>query len=254
MHACAGLGTASAAAAITADTARVSKRGLLVMVRSRTVDPAARDKESVGSAAAHDVGSGPQDACTGCATIGAGLMSPEHAAVVARALARWPGLSACVPAAALDLAATPADAPGSAPGSAIDRGAELYLARACAAGDDAAIRAFEAEFFAEVRACHARIRPRNLGLDELEQRVREKLFVKNAIASFSGKGDLRRWLRVLTTRLIFDVVRVAHPEVPLEDQLLPDSLAAGADATLAKAQLRAEIRAALHDAFSALTD
>jgi RNA polymerase sigma-70 factor (ECF subfamily) len=179
-------------------------------------------------------------------------MSPEHAAVVARVLERWPGLSAgAVPAEGpLDLGAPPSDAPEQV----IDRAAELYLAHACAAGDDAAIRAFEAEFFAEVRACHARIRPRSLGLDELEQRIREKLFVKNAIASFSGKGDLRRWLRVLTTRLIFDVVRVAHPEVPLEDQLLPDALATGADATLAKAQLRAEIRAALHDAFSALTD
>ena len=172
-------------------------------------------------------------------------MSAEHTAVVARALERWPGLSACTVPAEAPLGA----APGDAPGDVIDRAAELYLTRACAAGDGSAIRAFEAEFFAEVRACHARIRPRSLGLDELEQRIREKLFVNNAIASFSGKGDLRRWLRVLTTRLIFDVVRVAHPEVPLEDQLLPDALATGADATLAKAQLRAEIRAALHDAF-----
>jgi RNA polymerase sigma-70 factor, ECF subfamily len=177
------------------------------------------------------------------------MLAMDPTAVVARALERWPGLAALGVAAA----AVPWS-DGAAPADALDRAAELYLARACAAGDGAALRAFEAEFFVEVRACHARIRPRSLGLDELEQRIREKLFVKNAIASFTGKGDLRRWLRVLTTRLIFDHGRASLPEVPLEDQLLPDALNGSADATLAKAQLRAEIRAALHQAFSALTD
>lgn len=142
----------------------------------------------------------------------------------------------------------------AASSGAVDRAAELCLTRACAAGDCVAIRAFEAEFFTEVRACHARIRPHRLGLDELEQRIREKLFVKNAIASFSGKGDLRRWLRVLTTRLIFDHVRSVQPEVPLEDQLTAGLLESAADATLAKAQLRAEIRIALREAFAVLTD
>jgi RNA polymerase sigma-70 factor (ECF subfamily) len=173
----------------------------------------------------------------------------EPAAVVARALERWPGLAVLGVAAEVVLYSEEA-----APADALDRAAELYLARACAAGDSGALRAFEAEFFAEVRACHVRIAPRGLGLDELEQQVREKLFVKNAIASFSGKGDLRRWLRVLTTRVIFDHGRAFHPEVPLEDQLLPDALIGSADATLAKAQLRAEIREALSQAFAALTD
>ena len=178
-------------------------------------------------------------------------MSPDHAAILARALERWPGVTVAV-----DRPVVADAGPGDDPAAqeAVDRAAELYLAHGCAAGDPAAIRAFEAEFFAEVRACHARIRPRGLGVDELEQRVREKLFVTKAIASFSGKGDLRRWLRVLATRLIFDHGRVLRPEVPLEDQLLPAALEAGADATLAKVELRAEIRAALGQAFATLTD
>jgi RNA polymerase sigma-70 factor (ECF subfamily) len=173
-------------------------------------------------------------------------MPPAPTAVVARALERWPGL-------AIHDGPAPPLADDREQG-AIDRAAEFYLARGCAAGDSAAIRAFEAEFFAEVRACHARIRPRGLGVDELEQRIREKLFANKAISRFSGKGDLRRWLRVLTTRLIFDHVRSIHPAVPLEDQLLPDAVATTADATLAKAQLRAEIRIALREAFAAMTD
>lgn len=174
-------------------------------------------------------------------------MTAGPSSIVARARERWPGLSACG-----ELAAESPPLDDSA--CAIDRAAELYLTRACAAGDAAAIRAFEAEFFAEVRACHERIRPHSLGVDELEQRIREKLFANKVISRFSGKGDLRRWLRVLTTRMIFDHVRSIHPAVPLEDQLLPDAVATTADTTLAKFELRAEIRIALREAFAALTD
>ena len=172
-------------------------------------------------------------------------MSADPTSIVARALERWPDLAACSAHAAESLAPE---------NGALDRGAELYLARACAAGDATAIRVFEAEFFAEVRACHARIRPHSLGVDELEQRVREKLFANKAISRYSGRGDLRRWLRVLATRMVFDHVRSIQPAVPLEDQLLPDAVASTADAALAKAQLRAEIRIALREAFAALPD
>src|SRR5262249_17992863 len=71
---------------------------------------------------------------------------------------------------------------------------------------------------------------------------------------FSGKGELRRWLRVLTTRLVIDHVRSLHPEVSLEDELVPCLLDDTADATLAKAELRAAFRSALHQAFAALSD
>jgi RNA polymerase sigma-70 factor, ECF subfamily len=174
---------------------------------------------------------------------------PDRAAALVRARERWPGLSVCG-----ELTPGPGERDDAASCGAVDRAAEWYLTRACAAGDRVAIQAFEAEFFAEVRACHARMRPHRLGLDELEQRIREKLFVKNAISRFSGKGDLRRWLRVLTTRMILDHVRSVQPEVPLEDQLMAGLLENGADATLAKAQLRVEIRGALHEAFAVLTD
>lgn len=175
-------------------------------------------------------------------------MTPDRTSIIARALERWPELSTC------SAAASASPVPADDVRDALDRGAELYLAHACAAGDCTAIRAFEADFFTEVRACHARIRPHNLGIDELEQRIREKLFANKVISRFSGKGDLRCWLRVLTTRLIFDHVRSTQPAVPLEDQLVPDAGASPLDATLAKAQLRAEIRIALREAFGGLTD
>lgn len=139
-------------------------------------------------------------------------------------------------------------------GMPIDRAAERYLTRACAAGDRLAIQAFEREFFVELRAWHSQARSHGLGVDELEQQLRDKLFVRKAITRFSGKGELRRWLRVLTTRLLVDHMRSLHPEVALEDELVPHLLDAAADATLAKAELRAAFRCALREAFAALSD
>lgn len=171
----------------------------------------------------------------------------DRAAIVTRVVERWPRLSAYAQRAGREDDPVVRDL-------AVDRAAELYLTRACAAGERAAIEAFEHEFFAEVRACHARIWPPGLGLDELEQRTREKLFVHGAISGFTGRGDLRRWLRVVATRLIVDHLRARRREVPLEDELLDGLIERGADTTLAKAQLRAAIRMALHEAFAALTD
>jgi RNA polymerase sigma-70 factor (ECF subfamily) len=177
-------------------------------------------------------------------------MSLDQAAtIVAPALVRLPEIAA--PGVPASCSQVSEDAGTCSGGS---RAAELELSRACAAGDGAAIRAFEAAFFGELRACHRRIQPQALDLDELAQRVREKLFVKRAISSYSGNGDLRRWLRVLTTRLIYDHMRSHHPEVPLEEELLPDARVLAVDASLAKSQLRAEIRMALRQAFAALTD
>ena len=177
------------------------------------------------------------------------MSSDQAATIVARALARWPELSRHgTPGFSL-----PVDDDAHGHGE-IDRAAEFYLTRACASGNRAAIQAFETEFFTEVRACHARVRPHALGCDELEQRIRERLFVNGAIDRYSGKGDLRSWLRVLATRMIVDHIRSSHPEVPLEDQLLPDLGGVGADVTIAKAQLRTAIRIALRHAFATLTD
>jgi DNA-directed RNA polymerase specialized sigma24 family protein len=84
--------------------------------------------------------------------------------------------------------------------------------------------------------------------------LREKLFVHKAIARYSGSGDLRRWVRVIATRAIYDHLRVHRPATELEDHLVPGLRELTADVTLAKAQLRAEIRQALGHAFAALTD
>src|SRR5262245_15061774 len=57
------------------------------------------------------------------------------------------------------------------------RGADLFLAAACAAGDDAAIRHFDAAFVAGADRRVARFRLPPDKLDELRQRVRTKLLL-----------------------------------------------------------------------------
>ncbi|HEX3479286.1 MAG TPA: hypothetical protein VHT91_29885 [Kofleriaceae bacterium] len=135
-----------------------------------------------------------------------------------------------------------------------NREADIALARACASGDEAAIRTFEAAYLPEVKACRARLRGHALALDELEQRVREKLFVKGAIGHYSGKGSLRHWLRVVTARLVIDHVRELRPEIVLEEQLLNGLKDRGVEIAYAKAELQGEARAALRLALGALTD
>ncbi len=85
------------------------------------------------------------------------------------------------------------------------------MARACARGEADAIRAFEATYFSEVDHV-ARTRFPTVNPEELRQRVRERLFVSVGeesakIATFSGKGDLRGWVRVVAVRTALNMVR-----------------------------------------------
>jgi RNA polymerase sigma-70 factor, ECF subfamily len=67
-------------------------------------------------------------------------------------------------------------------------------------------------------------------VDELQQMLREKLFLPRAelppkIAEYSGRGDLRNWVRVVISRTLVDLAR-GRREVPVQDEVMVD-LAAG---------------------------
>lgn len=139
-----------------------------------------------------------------------------------------------------------------------ERVAELYLACACANGDEAALRAFEAAYFAEVDFALRRLR--NVAIDQSEARqlVRERLFLPDAsgarrIASWSGTGALRTWVRVLATRVLLDRLRQQPREVPLEDALLEaPSDQTDAELQLIKERFRPQLRAAMAEAIGRL--
>lgn len=98
---------------------------------------------------------------------------------------------------------------------------DLYLARACALGDRNAIDAFEQYCVTDLEYVVSRHRAFSDLAAEVKQRVRERVLVGNAgpprIDGFSGRGDLRGWVRVLAVREAIGVVRRSHRETSIDD-------------------------------------
>src|ERR1051325_7399436 len=86
-----------------------------------------------------------------------------------------------------------------------DRVGDVYLAWACAHGDAAALAAFEDRYGRDMVAFAGRAGLPPAFVDDVVQDVRRALFVAKGdepprIVQFSGRGDLRGWLRVTIVR------------------------------------------------------
>lgn len=91
---------------------------------------------------------------------------------------------------------------------------DLEVARAALAGDEAAIRIIDGHF-ADVRAALRGV-VRDHEIDELVQETRVKILVDRKLASYSGRGPLRAWLRVALLRAGLDRRRRAV-DIHLDD-------------------------------------
>jgi len=92
-------------------------------------------------------------------------------------------------------------------------------------GDDAALAAFEATHGADLRGALGRFVRGDAATADLAQQVRERLFVgKGAsaakIGEYSGRGQLRNWLRAVTARVALNALDGARRELPLEDEMM----------------------------------
>jgi RNA polymerase sigma-70 factor, ECF subfamily len=138
--------------------------------------------------------------------------------------------------------------------------ADLYLACACARGDTRALAAFEHGTLDVVDAALARMNMSAAIVDEVKQIVRRLLLVADSrpprIVDYSGRGDLRGWVRVTAAREALRLVRQGKREVALEPELLEQAIAPDADAELeyVKTVYRGEFRAAFRDAMARLSD
>lgn len=127
---------------------------------------------------------------------------------------------------------------------------DLYLACGCARGAPEALVACERAYAHTVeRGLDAINLPVSLR-DEVWSRLRARIFVATpdappAIASFTGTGSLKKWLRVAATRLGLNVLRELHREAPLVEHDLPDA----AD-DLALGHLKRTYQAAFKKAFA----
>ncbi len=151
---------------------------------------------------------------------------------------------------------------GAEEGLAVIRPADLYLACACAHGDPAALAIFERKHIAAITPALARMRLSKASVDEVKQLVRQKLFVaepdkRGKIVSYSGRGDLGRWVRAIAVRTCLNFMRKGKREVLVEnEQMFAGVSAAGEDPEIAyiKQRYRNEFRQAFEQAIERLDD
>jgi RNA polymerase sigma-70 factor (ECF subfamily) len=137
---------------------------------------------------------------------------------------------------------------------------DVYLAIAAAAGDPRAIRACDEVCVREVEFSTGRLRATKVQGDDVLSELRRYLFTGEddrgaAISSFTGRGDLRGFVRVIASRTLARRITRDKREVELGDEII-DALAPAIDPELAflREQYRADVDAAFRAALVALPD
>ncbi len=180
----------------------------------------------------------------------------EHEEAVQQASAAgaraWPSLNLPV----ADFAAW-VSGRGLEPQALRERGADLYLACACARGDPQALLLFDRTYLQALRPnlAHGSLSPEQL--DELKQRLRVRLLTgpQPRIATFAGHGPLAAWVRVAAARLALELHASLRGAVESPAALLDALVGAEADPELeaAKRQHQAEFTAALESILQELS-
>jgi RNA polymerase sigma-70 factor (ECF subfamily) len=140
------------------------------------------------------------------------------------------------------------------------RAADLYLACACAHGDKAALELFDKRYISDLGAALARMRPRPEQLDEIKQQVRQRLFVSDKadtgkIVEYSGRGDIRRWVRAIAIRTFLNHIRKHKREIPSDpDQPIFDEVSDDPEIEYMKRRYSQQFRAAFVQALRELGD
>ncbi|HEY5923675.1 MAG TPA: sigma-70 family RNA polymerase sigma factor [Kofleriaceae bacterium] len=135
--------------------------------------------------------------------------------------------------------------------------ADLWLAIACAHGNRVALAAFDVQYVAPLARILA---PTGLSVDQIEdvkQELRRKLLVADGgvprIAEYSGRAELRLWVRTIATRAAIDAIR-RRREDPADDDDIGALPAIVDDPELAhlKDRYRSELADAIREAIARL--
>lgn len=123
-------------------------------------------------------------------------------------------------------------------GTTIDEAAvaDVYLAEACALGEAAALRRFAQLYGPELDRAIAKSPTLGFSADEFRQLVMDRLFVSDGdgpprIAKYLGKGTLKAWVRVMTSRFVIDLSRRRDRSTSSDDGLA-ERIGAGDDTEL----------------------
>ena len=179
-----------------------------------------------------------------------------RAAWIADARAAWPEI--VVDEAAFVAQTAARLAPDATPDQArAVHAADLWIAAACAAGDARALALFDERYIGPLGGV---LRATGLDpdqIDEVRQELRRKLLVADGetprIADYSGRADLRTWMRTSAIRLAIDLMR-RRRDIPVDDEELAIVPALADDPELAhmKDRYRDELRAAIGEAIAQL--
>jgi RNA polymerase sigma-70 factor (ECF subfamily) len=134
---------------------------------------------------------------------------------------------------------------------------DLYLAQACAAGDEQALAQFDRQLLGLVPQFLSR-HPARGRSDEVRQLLRERLLVSGdgappRIAGYSGRGALADWLRVAALRVASNLVRADRPTRELDDDIAAAALTDAPELRVLEARYQRAFRAAFRAAFAALS-
>jgi RNA polymerase sigma-70 factor (ECF subfamily) len=133
---------------------------------------------------------------------------------------------------------------------------DLYLACGCALGNAAALEQLENRFLSQVREFLAGIDSSPHFVDEVRQALREHLLIARegrapAIAEYTGRGALSRWLRISAQRIALNLRRGRRPQSELADD---DRVAArNPELDYLKRSAQAQFGEALQAALATLT-
>jgi RNA polymerase sigma-70 factor, ECF subfamily len=135
---------------------------------------------------------------------------------------------------------------------------DLWLTLACASADPRALAAFDTHYVAPLSHVLRSLRLTPDQIDEVKQALRERLLVAGGerprIAEFSGRAELRTWIRTTAVRLAIDLLR-SQREIPLDDDEELVAIEAATDdpeLTHLKDRYRHELHAAISDAIARL--
>jgi len=102
---------------------------------------------------------------------------------------------------------------------------DLYLALACARGNEPAWQRFDVEYRPFIERLTRHLAGTGTDADEVMDSVYVELFGTKAVngvrqskfRSYTGRGTLRGWLRAVVSNVVVDLYRERHAEVPLEN-------------------------------------
>jgi RNA polymerase sigma-70 factor, ECF subfamily len=188
------------------------------------------------------------------------LALPQWSALLLAAAQRWPGVRVDGERYAAYLSAHPAaDALlARLPSLEQDDGfAELFLVCALHTGDQTAAAVFERTYLSNLEQRLARMKLAATDLDEIRQRVLQKLLVPEQgivrIEQYAGQGKLAGLVHVAATREALDLLRRKRDTHSGVDNDAPDVAPWDVGLELARAQYREAFRPAFEQAVAALT-